>query len=162
MQHDEVGPPVLPSGIYELVMDERLAETVAALDPSCFDVDTRSLDPGDSHALLARHLCGFLLRRLQEYSGERRLAQQVDLCNAILALLRREGEGLLPDAAGGNDAADDPMAKDPRRPELPWDAHRPEPTTGDAFRGLEPEANGRAAQRPVVEPAATANNTVLS
>lgn len=86
-------------GLYDLVMDERLADDVAELDSSLFQVEKKKLDPGDSHSALARHVYALLLWRLRQVSGPDRLERQLELCNQVVGLLQNdddEGAACLP------------------------------------------------------------------
>src|SRR5690242_5402954 len=76
----------LADGLYERVVTEALAADLAALDRSA---SVESLDPADSHAVLARHLAAELERALEAVPHAQRPTAQIAMVNALLDELQR-------------------------------------------------------------------------
>ncbi len=80
-----VRPRELPDGVYEQVITDPLAESLAALVDR--QVARAKLDGDRSAAVLARHFARELERVLGDLRGSDRLAQQLALTNRLLAQL---------------------------------------------------------------------------
>lgn len=121
--------PDIPQGIYEELMTEQLHRRLQALDPTL--LSRESLDPGDAHEILARHIGRLARRALAAARGDdtAALVRQVELANqmarAIAALHTPTNDGDL--VAASHDLlraiADRPSVpapvRFPARPEIP-------------------------------------------
>src|SRR5437879_1856534 len=74
----------LPEGVYEELVTRRLAERLRAFDPRL--IDRVTIDPGDAHDVLGRHVGDLARRALLSVTGEgaTKLSRQVDLANQIV------------------------------------------------------------------------------
>ena len=81
----------LPEGLYEAPVTRRLASDLAGLSPE--QAELRALHGDDAPPALARLVHARLLRTLQGFKGKaaERLAKQLELSNAVLALLADQG-----------------------------------------------------------------------
>jgi superfamily II DNA or RNA helicase len=77
-------PSSMPPGLYEQVVDRLLERRLDAIERSSIEVTNESLDPGDSHTVLADHLRHVIREALNAVTGEQRLAHQLELVNRIL------------------------------------------------------------------------------
>src|SRR4051812_30096672 len=78
------------SGLYEQLVSVERKRLLAALEPT--RVDVASPDAADAHVALAEHLRRIIERALRAIPEAERLTHQAELCNAVLAWLRKEGE----------------------------------------------------------------------
>ena len=85
----------LRAGIYEELVTEAIDQRLRALDPRL--VDRGSLDPGDAHEVLARHLNRLTRRALLSLSGSDKelLLRQVDLANRIAEAISVAAPGIV-------------------------------------------------------------------
>jgi superfamily II DNA or RNA helicase len=87
----------LAHGIYEHVINRVLDSMITIARRESLHVEDEPLDPGDSHAALARYMEIFIRGALDAVDGCDRLAQQVELCNQIVDLVGREAGETTPD-----------------------------------------------------------------
>jgi hypothetical protein len=78
------------SGLYEHLVTVELKRLLEALEP--IRVDVGSPDAADAHVAVAEHLRRIIERALRAVPEAERLTRQVELCNALLAWLREEGQ----------------------------------------------------------------------
>lgn len=79
--------PVLPHGLYETLIDERLAQLMARL-PDTTQAYVKELDPEESHIILSRYVAAAIRDVLSRLHGENKILNQVDVCNLLLNALR--------------------------------------------------------------------------
>ncbi len=72
-----------PNGLYELLLTEQFADTLAGRD----DVERAPLGPAEGARVIARHLGAFLLRALGSVAEDERPALQVEIANRIIEVL---------------------------------------------------------------------------
>src|SRR5205085_2611592 len=73
---------------------------IALAKSSKFEVETRDLDAGDSHAYLVQYLATWVGKALQSFPVHERLEKQTQLINNVIQLLSAQ----TPDAVGSDDA----------------------------------------------------------
>jgi superfamily II DNA or RNA helicase len=83
--------PILPFGLYDLILNQLLEEQLARVDPSSVCIEDGRLDPGDSHTALSGYIQQLVSRTLVGFAGEERLRRQIELCNQIVGLLAAAG-----------------------------------------------------------------------
>ncbi|HGG56342.1 MAG TPA: DUF3427 domain-containing protein, partial [Nannocystis exedens] len=82
----------LATGLYEQVIDERLAVLIASMENRGFRIEEARIDRGEAHETLSIHLQRLLARVLRSLAGEAR----IELVNALLALVSEAAPGVLP------------------------------------------------------------------
>ena len=78
----------LRTGSIQALLTRALSEKVAAVHEAGGEFAVESLDPADSHELLAQHLYGAIRAHLRALSGDDRIAAQAALSNLLIELLR--------------------------------------------------------------------------
>ena len=74
----------LPYGLYECVLDGKLEQRIKQQESGVIQFEQNTLDPGESHVVLADHLRLVLRKALHGLTGEDRLAKQVEVVNGLL------------------------------------------------------------------------------
>src|SRR5690606_18629970 len=74
----------MQKGLYERIIDEALANELAALD---LVAQREDLDAGDSHTILAEHLTDLIAGALRRLPSSQRVQHQRELINGIIELL---------------------------------------------------------------------------
>jgi hypothetical protein len=91
--------PGIARGIYENLITEELEGRLSDLNPDL--IHRQSLEPGEAHDTLARHIATLTRRALRSLSGDngQTVARQVDLANLIATAIA----DATPDAIGRDD-----------------------------------------------------------
>jgi hypothetical protein len=77
----------LPFGLYERLITASLKARLLRFDAHTTTISTKSLDPAEAHATLARHVEEVAARALRGIPQDERLAKQAEVANQILRLL---------------------------------------------------------------------------
>jgi AcrR family transcriptional regulator len=82
-----------PTGLYDTLITEVLAQDLRDADEAVFEIATAKLDPGDSHVAFVRHLRTVLQRALQALPDAEKVERQAALCNRLVELIDSELAG---------------------------------------------------------------------
>ena len=80
----------LSKGLYEQLISQALDDAIRLLGRDGLTAAREPLDPADSHELLTRHVSGVLRRVLRGLPEKNRIQEQVEICNALLQVLREK------------------------------------------------------------------------
>ena len=79
---------MLNPGLYEQLIDNRLNELLSQMDLE--GVVRENLDSGESFRVLSQHMTALIAHALASVPAQDKLAQQIHLCNQIIALLSND------------------------------------------------------------------------
>src|SRR5687767_10867127 len=78
----------LPKGLYEQVISAELWDALQRLSPTAVTFQLSALDPSDSYRELSRYVAEVVERVLKSLPESNRIERQVEVCNAVLTMLR--------------------------------------------------------------------------
>jgi superfamily II DNA or RNA helicase/HKD family nuclease len=78
----------LPKGLYEQLISQRLWDALQRLSPTAERFQLGALNPSDSYRELSRYVAAVVERVLKSLPESNRIERQVDVCNAVLTMLR--------------------------------------------------------------------------
>lgn len=80
-------------GLYESLINEFINAGIAEAEREHLHIESRSLDPGDSHSYFAQYLADRIRQAFSSFPQAERLTKQIEMANKVLHLLEENAPG---------------------------------------------------------------------